>query len=443
MLDCMEAFYGGAGGGGKSDALLMGALQYVDVPGYVAIIFRRTFSELALSGALMDRAHEWLDNSDAHWDEESHKWTFPTRNPDGTKGKDAVLQFGYLENENDKFRYRGIEAQFIGFDELTTFTRTQFTFLFSRLRRLQGSMVPIRMRSASNPGGIGHEWVKERYIEPGRRDRIFIPATLDDNPFIDRDEYRASLAHLDSLDRAQIERGDWTARAVGRKFRREWFRVIDKAAMPRVKWWVRNWDLAATDPKPGTDPDNTSGTLMGYTYDGEFVIADCRVTKDTPKHVEVLVKNTASQDGKAVPITMEQEPGASGKSLIDYYGRTHLLGYDFRGIRATGSKEVRANPLSAAAEAGRVMVIRADWNEDLFDELETFPQKGFHDDRVDSTSGAFTQLIEIYEIDLGSTMRITTDTPDPDERSRRPRNLKEYREQNSQQQGSLAQVRRV
>src|SRR4051812_27808590 len=50
----LEAFYGGAAGGGKSDALLAGGLEYVDVPGYAAILFRRTYADLALPGALMD-----------------------------------------------------------------------------------------------------------------------------------------------------------------------------------------------------------------------------------------------------------------------------------------------------------------------------------------------------------------------------------------------------
>lgn len=61
MLDCLEAFYGGAGGGGKSDALLMAALYYADIPGYNALIVRRSLADLAMPGALMDRAHEWLD----------------------------------------------------------------------------------------------------------------------------------------------------------------------------------------------------------------------------------------------------------------------------------------------------------------------------------------------------------------------------------------------
>jgi len=151
LLPVREAFYGGAAGGGKSDALLMAALQYVDMPGYSAILFRRTFSDLALPGALLERSTEWLKPTDAKWDDNKKTWHFPSG---------ATLTFGYLEHENDKYRYQSSEFNFIGFDELTQFTESQYRYLFSRLRRLKGSEVPLRMRAASNPGGEGHEWVR-------------------------------------------------------------------------------------------------------------------------------------------------------------------------------------------------------------------------------------------------------------------------------------------
>src|SRR5690349_23466030 len=91
-LTCLEAFYGGAAGGGKSDALLMAALQYVDVPGYAAILFRRTYTDLALPGGLIDRAAEWLSPTDAHWSGTTATWTFPSG---------ATLSFGYLKTEDD------------------------------------------------------------------------------------------------------------------------------------------------------------------------------------------------------------------------------------------------------------------------------------------------------------------------------------------------------
>jgi len=97
LLDNKEALYGGAAGGGKSDALLMAALQYVTVPHYSAILFRRTYADLTLPGALIDRSLEWLGGTDAKWNSQQHEWNFPSS---------ATLAFGNLERLQDMYRYR-------------------------------------------------------------------------------------------------------------------------------------------------------------------------------------------------------------------------------------------------------------------------------------------------------------------------------------------------
>lgn len=207
--DDEELFYGGAAGGGKSEMLLAGALQYVDVPDYAAILFRRSYTDLALPGALMDRAHQWLDETDARWHRDDKTWTFPSG---------ASVTFGYLKHEADKHRYQSAEFQYVGFDELTEFPETDYLYLFSRLRGPSTgplSRVPLRMRSASNPGGVGHAWVKARFVDPGSPDRIFIPARLDDNPHINQEAYRKNLRQLDAQTAKQLEEGDWSVRPPG------------------------------------------------------------------------------------------------------------------------------------------------------------------------------------------------------------------------------------
>ncbi|MHA2429259.1 MAG: phage terminase large subunit, partial [Candidatus Hermodarchaeia archaeon] len=92
-----------------------------------------------------------------------------------------------------------------------------------------------------------------------------------------------------------------------------------------------------------------------------------------------------------VSIYMEQEPGASGKALIDHYARHVLVGFTFRPDKVTGNKGIRANPVSSAVEAGNVKLVRGTWITDYLDELEAFPL-GSHDDQVDATSGAFSML---------------------------------------------------
>lgn len=216
-LPHLEAFYGGAAGGGKSDALLRAALQYVDVPGYKSLLLRKTYPELAQPGGLIDRSKEWLMGK-ATWSEQKHRWTFPSG---------ALIEFGYLYRSDDRFRYQGAEFDLIGFDELTHFEEIDYRYLFSRLRRRSGSLIPPRMRATSNPGGRGHRWVKRRFIDklPDPDDpsdtpekcaaRIFIPAKLHDNPGIDQTAYREALEQLDPQELAQLLEGDWDARPPG------------------------------------------------------------------------------------------------------------------------------------------------------------------------------------------------------------------------------------
>lgn len=215
-LPCLEATYGGAAGGGKSDALLMGALQFVDVPGYAALLLRRTYGELALADGLMTRAHEWLGGTAAKWDDGEHTYTFPSG---------STLTFGYMDSVRDKFRYQGAAYQYIGWDEQTQFRMADYQYMFSRTRRLAGLPVPIRVRGATNPGGIGHQWVYDRFIAPGpgRLDCVFIPARLQHNPHLDQATYIQSLNRLDPIMRQQLLEGLWVVDTRNKPWLREWW----------------------------------------------------------------------------------------------------------------------------------------------------------------------------------------------------------------------------
>ncbi len=380
LLDSREALYGGSAGGGKSLALLMAALQFVSHPHYSALLLRRTYADLSLPGALMDVGQHWLTRTPAKWNDMEKTWNFPSG---------ATLTFGYLAGESDKYRYQSAQFQFIGFDELTQFGEADYRYLFSRLRRLEGSDIPIRMRTASNPGNIGHEWVKQRFMVEQNSERVFLSAKLDDNPFIDRQEYVQSLMELDPITRQQLLDGDWSARFTGNKFRREWFEIVDAAPPDCTK--VRFWDLAATEPKPGKDPDYTAGCLMGKSTNNVLYIMHMAHMRGTPNAVEQLVRQTAETDGRGVAVRMEQEPGASGVKAIDDFSRRVLMGWDFKGVRSTGPKEVRANPLASQAQAGNVKLVRGAWINAFLDEAELFPN-GAHDDMVDAASGALAEL---------------------------------------------------
>lgn len=381
-----EILYGGAAGGGKSDALLTASLQYADVPGYHALLLRRSYADLALPEAIMNRSHEWLAGSDARWNGTDKTWTFPSG---------ATLTFGYLQHENDKYRYQSSAFQFIGFDELTQFTQTQYTYMFSRLRRADSSIVPLRMRSASNPGGVGHEWVKARFLSGNTQTRIFVPAKLADNPYLDQSEYLQSLAELDIITRQRLKDGNWDVNESGGIFKREWFPIVDYLP-PATEFtkWVRYWDLAGSEPSNAyPDPDYTVGLKMGLHNSGAMYITDIQRFRKTSADVEKTIVSTAHADGKGVDIGMEQEGGSAGKAVIDHYRMKVLAGYTFRGYKSTGSKIDRARPVSPRAEAKDIRLIRADWNENFLQEVNVFTGDGkLHDDQVDTLSGAYEMV---------------------------------------------------
>ena len=219
---CVEGLYGGAAGGGKSDYLLMAALQGIQIPGYSALLLRRTFQDLSLPGALMDRSHEWWSKTDAHWNGETKTWTFPSG---------ARITFGYMDGRNDHLRCQSAEFQYVGFDECSHFEEQQALYMLSRLRAPIGfpAWLGCRWRAATNPGGIGHEWIQKRYRIPsegttkilsqrdsaGKIVRIFVPALAIDNPGLNVSEYLAKLDLLDPLTRAQLREGKWLIDSTG------------------------------------------------------------------------------------------------------------------------------------------------------------------------------------------------------------------------------------
>ena len=135
--------------------------------------------------------------------------------------------------------------------------------------------------------------------------------------------------------------------------------------------------------------DYTAGICLGKAPNGDFYITDVRHAQLSASRVENLLSNTASQDGIGVMQSIPQDPGAAGKSMVRVFAKL-LTGYNVRFSTETGDKEVRATPVSAAAEAGLIKIVRAPWNDALLDELESFPN-GAHDDLVDALSRAFME----------------------------------------------------
>lgn len=261
----------------------------------------------------------------------------------------------------------------------------QYTYLFSRLRRLAGSKIPLRMRSASNPGGVGHEWVRARFIDAAPdAGCIFIPARLEDNPFLDQEGYRESLLKLSAVERAQLLEGDWQIRPEGAMFRRDWFAIIDQG--PASARRVRYWDKAASEGGGA----RTAGVLIAKSGQGLYYVEDVIKGQWSALKREMIMRATAERDGRDVTIWVEQEPGSGGKESAEASVR-NLAGYRVHSDRVTGDKVSRAEPFAAQAEAGNVKLLRGPWNQAYLEELCAFPLAGFKD-QVDASSGAFNNL---------------------------------------------------
>jgi predicted phage terminase large subunit-like protein len=215
-----------------------------------------------------------LGGTAARWADKEKTWHFPSG---------ATLTFGYLDAANDRYRYQSSEFQFVGFDELTQFLEVDYLYLFSRLRRREGSRLPLRMRAATNPGGIGHAWVKRRFLSDQAHwaGRLFVPALLSDNPHLDRDEYAQALMNLDPFTRGQLLKGDWTEFQGNHFHPADWprYRFTGDAYLLHQRRPVLSgdvWRFAVVDPATDAkrSADYTVIMVCGVTPAGELLLLD-------------------------------------------------------------------------------------------------------------------------------------------------------------------------
>ena len=286
-----EALYGGAAGGGKSDALVIEATRQVHIPYYKGLILRKTFPQL---NELIEKTLNYYPKAfhGATYNSSSHTWKFPSG---------AKIIFGSMQHSKDKLNYQGQAYDFIGFDELTHFTFEEYSYLLSR-NRPNGPGTRCYIRATANPGGIGHAWVKERFItssppmttiyenvnisfpdghiETQKKSRIFVPSTVFDNEILMKNDpqYVARLASMPEAERKALLYGDWDSYS-GQYFSewkndvahyddRQWTHVIEPFEIPDSWTIYRSFDWGYHRPFSvgwwAIDHDGTAYRILEY-----------------------------------------------------------------------------------------------------------------------------------------------------------------------------------
>lgn len=395
-----ELLIGGGKGSGKSALALMRAAQYMDVRGYGALIIRRTWSELAGSGSLIEKAFEFfapfIQSGEMDWNE--NKKRFKTK-------EGAILQFGHMEHERDKVQYQGKEYHYVCTDQAEAIEPTALMYLRAQQRRIQGSNIPLRFDLLANPGGVAHDFLKGRYMS-GDPDKCYIHANLDDNPFVDKAEAEESLRALSANDveYQQMRYGNWDLMAKGDILQGAWFEDLPESSIPEPQGFqVRSWDVAGKIIRAdGTLGDETVGTLVQYDKKtGTFYVVDQIAFRATPMQVEDRIEATMVADESMFrTLTIEEKPpGEAGfdreQRRIKRFCSEGGHWYRIRGSqlskvsRATGTCRdplERALSLSSLAQRGKIKLKTGAWNAKLRLQANTFGQPKVKDDTIDSLS---------------------------------------------------------
>lgn len=362
-----EGLYGGAAGGGKSVALLAAALQYVNEPKYAAVLIRRTYKQLSKADSILGKAKDWLMPHVAakriRWNGDEYKFTFPSG---------ATLEFGHMDHENAIYDYQGGIWSFIGQDETTQFTPMMLSYPRTRQRRESNSPMPIRWRGATNPGGISHEYVKHRYVraKSGEAirdpDRRFFPATIDDNPNIDRNDYIKQLQEsgIDPMTLDQLLKGDWDAVAGG-LFKQSWFRYYRRD--PQDKQYILTPDgerfrieerprFQTCDPAASTSEDADSFVLSTWCISpkGNLLWVDCHVAKYEIDDQLAAVKRLYRMHR---PDFLTVEEVLNQRALAQMCRRATDPVMNVKSVSPMGkNKRERATPAVIFASSGRLLV---------------------------------------------------------------------------------------
>lgn len=428
--DVYLTLFGGAAGAGKSLALLGAVLPICHHPGTRVLVVRKSRQQLQGAGSLFDAAVALYSKVDP-------KIKISTRAGLITFSSGAVVQFSYLDKPADRFNYQGKEFSLICLDEMQQLSEENCLYLFSRLRStivdyplrvlgtcnpdadsflrkyvefcLDGDGVPIRPADHNYPvrafvmspsGLIWYDSVEEaeavhgKSKDSGIKTFKFCPANALDNVVLMETNpgYISSLKALPRVEMMRLLLGSWTAREIASGFfKREWVTEVPHPNI-RAKRRVRAWDLAfseASEVNRG-NCDATAGVLMSRDEQGVLTIEDLKHMRRRVHDVERAILDTAFEDGTDTIICLPKDPGATAGAYCTNLARSLMdKGFIVKLIRPEKSKMQRFMPFASLAEAGFVHVVKADWTDTLYKELEQMDfTNNTHDDIADGCSDA-------------------------------------------------------
>lgn len=402
----------GSAGSSKSFSILLRWLRYCNVPESRGVIFRRTSTQLTAQGGLWDEAQKLygkIFGKKLKVKIKDRKIIFPSG---------ASLQFSHYENEAAKEKFKGLQADFIAFDEMTEFTEEMVTYLLSRNRNTDTDYShKSSLCGATNPHcdsflkdwiwwwldpetgipdpskrGVTRYFVKQRDgsfdwynsreaaeavygkdKDNGVKSMCVIGSTVYDNPYIDL-SYVSSLKALSRVEQDRLLHGSWTAREESAGyFKQSWLTPI-KYAKGNSVTKVRAWDLAASVPSETyKNPDWTAGVLMSKDKDKNYTVEHVTRFRERFQGVEQKIIEQAYEDGKDVVILLPKDVGSSAQSYASsLQAKIAEHGFTVKLVKPKLDKVTRFGPFSAMSEASRVMYVEGDWNKDYFNELEMF-----------------------------------------------------------------------
>lgn len=433
---------GGGKGGGKSHTLRIAPLRHINKKGFHAVIFRRTLPQVRASGSLWDKSVELYPKLGGDPNLSQLKWTFPSG---------ASIKYWHLSKTTSWNDWYGSEVSFFAFDQIEEFTQDQFLKILGCSRST--CSVKPQIFATCNPDA--NSWLRkfldwyiaaDGYVDPDRNGKIryftvvqdsedrpqfefvdadwrdandmppksltFIVSDVFDNPALlkSNPEYLSSLMAQNAVDRARYLGkkgfgGNWDiTETAGIMFRSEWFGIVDRLPdfRPDIKKCVRAWDLAATE-KDYSDPTASVKMMTVDDDNGQQMFYILGMTNEvmSPDRIEKRILECANADGNRYAIRFEQEKGGSA-AIRDAAARVRMLnGFNAAGVLAWGDKVERAKGLSAAAEQGRVKLLRGTWNDTFLNQFNEFPDRCLHDDIVDAASYAFNYLSNYQPISMG------------------------------------------